>query len=134
MKHIITVAVLVLVLVPGAFAAGVAKDPRVPALQRAVAAQNRNIANLQAEVAELTAMDTRLAAGIVVLTDKGTCTTAITWDAIVLLANYVLGSSLGRLDDGGACARLGISRGTAAFHAVSSPATQLRLLSAQLEK
>jgi hypothetical protein len=47
MKTLFAVAVTVLVVAPGAFSIGVAKDPRVPALQRRVSALEANYKSLR---------------------------------------------------------------------------------------
>jgi hypothetical protein len=47
MKTVFAVAVTVLVVAPGAFSIGVAKDPRVPALQRRVSTLEANYKSLR---------------------------------------------------------------------------------------
>jgi hypothetical protein len=47
MKTLFAVAATVLVVAPGAFSLGVAKDPRVPALQRRVSALEANYKSLR---------------------------------------------------------------------------------------
>jgi hypothetical protein len=67
MKTLIAVAIAVLVVAPAGLAVGVAKDPRVPALQRRVAALERSMANhVEADAAtfdqhqtQITTMDNR---------------------------------------------------------------------------
>jgi len=44
--------------------------------------------------------------------DRVSCSVAITFDAIRAITLYLTGGDIGRIDDAGACARIGVSRGT----------------------
>jgi outer membrane murein-binding lipoprotein Lpp len=103
MKTALIIIALAAVLAPGAYAIEQARDPRVPALQR-------QVQNLQSQINVLSADVRATQQTVTTVNDRVTCTTAITWDGIRLLAQFVLGGDIGRLDDGGACARIGVSR------------------------
>jgi hypothetical protein len=103
MKVIVLVGVLTALIV--APSAGAAKDPRVAPLQAKVNVLTSTVSALQGSVTELQR-------ALVAVNDKDTCSTALTFDVLGLIVQYITGSAQSRLDDGGACARLGISRGT----------------------
>jgi len=103
MKVIVLVGVLTaLIVAPSAEAA---KDPRVPPLQAKVNALSSTVSALQGSITELQR-------ALVTVNDKDTCSTALTFDVLGLVVQYITGAAQSRLDEGGACARLGISRGT----------------------
>jgi len=100
MKVIVLVGVLTaLIVAPSAEAA---KDPRVPPLQAKVNALSSTVSALQGSITELQR-------ALVTVNDKDTCSTALTFDVLGLVVQYITGAAQSRLDEGGACARLGIA-------------------------
>lgn len=86
MKTVISCAVLVLVLVPTAFATGQALDPRVPGLQKQVRVLKGQMATVRVQVAETQA-------GLDAKVDKG-CVEII---PVVIRPGYVYQSNDGSL-------------------------------------
>jgi hypothetical protein len=87
---------------------------QVTVLQTRVSALNGALTESQATVAQLKADSAKQEQDISFVDDKDTCTTAITWDGLNLIVQYLTGSLPNRLDDKGACARVGIARSSPA--------------------
>jgi len=117
------VAAAVVTAVP-ATAATAAAGPGNAALAKQVRALSKRVTVLQARVNTLeaaqnasgavvdavAAKNTEQDQAIALVDDKDTCTTAITWDGLDLIVKYLTGSTPNRIDDRGACARVGIVR------------------------
>src|SRR3954453_1890175 len=107
-----------------ALPATAAAGPGNAALAKQVRALSKKVTVLQARVNTLegalsasgavvdavAAKNTEQDQAIALVDDKDTCTTAITWDGLDLIVKYLTGSTPNRIDDRGACARVGIVR------------------------
>lgn len=79
-------------------------------LQRQVASLQQQVGALRQQQQDTQAELTKTYELVVFVNDKDTCTTALTWDGIRIIVQWVSGQDIGRVDDQGACARVGIGR------------------------
>jgi len=117
MKYLAALLVLAAMLAPAANAVSQARDSRVPALQRRVAtvefqlnSMSRDVAAVRGDVAALRTQAEQLRTGLSYVNDKDTCSTAIVFDVFRALILGFGGGDIGRLDDKGACSRVGATR------------------------
>jgi hypothetical protein len=106
MRHALIGTLMALVLAAPATAA----TPTPRQLQRQIAAVNVRVSALGGRVNAVQSELDQTQAVLANVMDVETCRGAIHWDAIRILAIYVGIGDIGRVDDGGACARVGVNR------------------------
>ena len=111
MKMLVLLALVAgLVVAPTASAAKAPSRAEFNTLKRQVGQLQRGLENAYTELDQTKRALAETQRQLAVNTDFDVCSNVLTWDAISIFAEVVLGSALSRLDDAGACARVGITR------------------------